>query len=235
VPDAGLVDPQDILHASLSDLRLKPDSPAINKGIDLGQDFPFLKYDKDGNLRGVDGRWDIGAFEYIPSATQSINLVTGWNWISFNVLPADLSLNTVFNGILDKIEQVKSQTQSAIRSGNAWKGDLSNMNSIGQYKMFKVKVTQACTLTVTGTADLSANPIPLGGGWNWVAYLPTTAMPIATALDSIKVQIQEVKSLTQSATYNGTTWSGTLTQLEPGKGYAIKMSGPGTLIYPGGQ
>jgi hypothetical protein len=164
-----------------------------------------------------------------------LNLTTGWNWISFNVLPSDLSLNSVFFGILAQVEQVKTQTQSVIRSGGTWKGDLANMNGIGQYKMYKVKVSAACILTVTGTAIASATPIPLVSGWNWVAYLPTTAMSITTALNSINGQVLQIKSLTQSATYNGSTWSGTLTQLEPGQGYAIKMNGPGTLIYPGGQ
>jgi hypothetical protein len=163
---------------------------------------------------------------------QILSLTSGWNWISFNVLPADLSLNSIFNGIMSQVEQVKAQTQSVIRNAGAWKGDLANMNGIGQYKMFKIKVSAACTLTVTGTAIASATPIPLVSGWNWVAYLPTTSMPIVTALDSIKGQVQEVKSLTQSATYNGTSWSGILTQLKPGQGYAIKMSAAGTLTYP---
>jgi hypothetical protein len=165
--------------------------------------------------------------------TQTITLTAGWNWVSFNVLPADLSLNSIFSGIFPQVEQVKTQTQSVIRSNGNWKGDLANMNGVGQYKMYKVKVSTACTLTVTGTAALSASPIQLGGGWNWVAYLPTTAMPIATALASISGQVQEVKSLTHSATYNGTTWSGALMQLEPCQGYAIKMSSPWTLAYPG--
>jgi hypothetical protein len=164
--------------------------------------------------------------------SQTLALTTGWNWISFNVTPSDLSLNSVFAGILGQVEQVKAQTQSAIRSGNTLKGDLANMQSIGSYKMYKVKVSAACTLTVTGTAVPSANPIHLGGGWNWVAYLPTTTMPIATALASINGQVKEVKSLTQSAIYNGTSWSGTLVTLEPGQGYAIKMNAPGILSYP---
>jgi hypothetical protein len=163
---------------------------------------------------------------------QGFPLAPGWNWISFNRLPADFSLNSVFSGILTQVEQVKGQTQSAIRNNGAWKGDLTNMNSIGQYKMYKVKVNAARTLTITGTTIASATPIQLVTGWNWVAYLPTTAMPIVTALASISGQVQEVKSLTQSATYSGGAWSGTLTQLEPGQGYAIKMSGPGTLVYP---
>jgi hypothetical protein len=105
------------------------------------------------------------------------------------------------------------------------------MSGIGQYKMFKVKVSAAKTLTVTGSTISPTTPIALVTGWNWVAYLPTTAMSITTALASINGQVQEVKNLTQSATYNGTSWSGTLTQLVPGQGYAIKMSAPGTLTY----
>jgi hypothetical protein len=168
----------------------------------------------------------------INAQSQTITLAPGWNWISFDVLPADRSLNSIFSIILAQVEQVKTQTQSVIRSSGNWKGDLADMSGIGQNKMFKVKVSTACTLTVNGTAVLSANPIPLGGGWNWVAYLPTTAMPIATALNSIKNQVQEIKSLTQSATYNGTSWSGTLTTLNPGQGYAIKMNVPAVLTYP---
>jgi hypothetical protein len=165
---------------------------------------------------------------------QTIALASGWNWISFNVLPADLSLNSVFNGILAQVEQVKSQDKSAIRSNGIWKGDLMDMNGIGSYKMYKVKVNAARTLTITGTAIASTTLISLQTGWNWVAYLPTTAMPIATALASITGQVQEVKSLTQSATYNGSSWSSTF-DMQPGQGYAIKMNGPGTLTYPGGQ
>jgi hypothetical protein len=215
-----------------ADWHLQAISPAINKGVDLST---YFQTDKDGVLRPQGAGWDIGAYEFVPSQTQTWTLNPGWNWISFNVLPADLTLSSVFANVLTQVEQVKTQTQSAIRSGGTWKGDLADMSGIGQYKMYKVKVSAACALTVSGTALPSATPIQLGGGWNWVAYLPTTAMTIATTLASISGQVQEVKSLTQAATYNGTSWSGTLTQLDPGQGYTIKMSGPGTLIYPGGQ
>jgi uncharacterized protein (DUF2147 family) len=117
-------------------------------------------------------------------------------------------------------------------NGGNWKGDLADMSGIGSNKMYKVKVSAACTLTVTGTAISSATPISLTSGWNWVAYLPITSMSITAALDSIKGQVQEAKSLNKSATYSGGAWSGTLTQMEPGQGYAIKMNAPGTLIYP---
>jgi hypothetical protein len=108
------------------------------------------------------------------------------------------------------------------------------MSGIQAGAMFKVKVNAACTLTVAGSAVPSANQIHLGGGWNWVAYLPPTAMSIAAALESIKGQVLEVKSLTQSATYSGGAWSLTF-NMQPGQGYAIKMSSPGILTYPAGK
>jgi GH35 family endo-1,4-beta-xylanase len=163
------------------------------------------------------------------------NLVAGWNWVSFNVLPVDQSFASVFSGILSQIEQVKTQTASTIYGSNTWSGDLKNMSGIGKGLMYKVKIKAACYLNVTGTVTLSATPIFLQAGWNWVAFLPTTAIPIATALASINGHVQEVKSLTQQATYSGGVWSGALTQMEPGQGYAIKMSAPGTLTYPAGQ
>jgi hypothetical protein len=50
-----------------------------------------------------------------------------------------------------------------------------------------------------------------------------------------KNQVEQVNAQTQSATYNSGAWTDTLKQLEPGQGYAIKMSAPGTLNYPAGQ
>jgi hypothetical protein len=178
---------------------------------------------------------DIGAYEYIPSLVQSLSLTAGWNWVSFNVLPAELSLNSIFSDILGQIEQIKTQTQSTIRGNNAWKGDLADMSGIGQYKMYKVKVNTACTLTVTGTAVPSATSIPLAGGWNWVGYYPQSNLPIGQALSSIASSVQQAKSQTQSANYQSGSWLGDLTQLEPGKGYTIKVSSPVNLVYPEGK
>ena len=43
-----------------NDYRLKPNSPAINKGATL----TGFTYDKEGNIRPQGASWDIGAFEY---------------------------------------------------------------------------------------------------------------------------------------------------------------------------
>ncbi|KKK60751.1 hypothetical protein LCGC14_3021230, partial [marine sediment metagenome] len=68
--------------------------------------------------------------------SQFINLVSGWNWISFNTLPQDIALEGVFAAVAGSIEQVKTQTQSAIRVNGSWLGDLSDMSGISDGLMY---------------------------------------------------------------------------------------------------
>ncbi|HIE06320.1 MAG TPA: right-handed parallel beta-helix repeat-containing protein [bacterium (Candidatus Stahlbacteria)] len=51
-----------------SDYRLTANSPARDSGVDLG---PPYNYDMDGHLRGEDGNWDIGGFEYKDTRIES--------------------------------------------------------------------------------------------------------------------------------------------------------------------
>jgi|GEM_PF-1901116 len=170
-----------------------------------------------------------------PYDTRTIPLQAGWNWISFNVLPENCSFNAVFGGILDRVEQVRTQSRSVLRLNGNWIGDLADMGDIEQGAMYKVRVDQACTLTVSGTPMVATTTISLTAGWNWVAFLPSASLPVVQALASISGHGQQAKSQTQSAIYQNGGWLGDLQQLEPGKGYTIRMDAPGTLTYPAGQ
>ena len=176
---------------------------------------------------------DIGAYEYLPggSSTQIITLNSSWNWISFNVLPGDRSLDAVFGGILGQVEQVRTQNQSAMRVGGNWIGDLGNMDGIQAGRMYKLRVSANCSLTVTGTPIAAATPISLTNGWNWAAYSPSSTLAIGSALSSITGQVQQARSQNQSAIYNAGSWLGDLSQMAPGRGYTIRVSGPVNLIY----
>ncbi|MEO0216899.1 MAG: hypothetical protein ABIL14_07785, partial [candidate division WOR-3 bacterium] len=166
-------------------------------------------------------------------STQNINLVAGWNWISFNVVPNNLSLSSVFAGIINYVEQVKTQTKSAIRVGGNWMGDLPDMSDISRGAMFKIKISQPGALTLSGQQVAFNTPINLNVNWNWVAYLPTYTLPLQNAIASIISKIEQVKSQTQSVIKVGENLIGDLTQMVPGLGYTIKMSTSGTLVYPG--
>jgi len=165
---------------------------------------------------------------------QNIALVNGWNWISFDVLPADTSLSAVFAGLTGIIEQVKSQTQAAIYSGGNWIGDLAGMSGIADGIMYKVNTNQDCAVTVSGPAIPFNQPLSLITGWNWAAYLPVFSQPLEEAVDSIITPVSQVKSQYRSVIKIGSSLYGDLTDMEPHKGYTISLTAPGVLIYPYG-
>jgi hypothetical protein len=164
------------------------------------------------------------------TVTQNIPLTTGWNLVSLRVIPANLTLQSLFSGISGNVQQVKDNQLSYAPAM------ASHFNTLSTWQIGKgywVKVNSNCTLSVTGTAvDPSAQTIALSPGWNLVSYYPGTAMNVSTALASISTYLQEVKSLSQS--YIPGSGGNTLTQLATNNGYWIKVSQACTLTYPGG-
>ncbi|MGE5342587.1 MAG: lectin-like protein [Candidatus Omnitrophota bacterium] len=166
--------------------------------------------------------------------TQCIPLVCGWNWVSFNAMPSNTSLNSFFGDLLGTIEQIRSQNQSAIYSNGNWIGDLKDMNGINNGMMYKIKAKKASTLTVNGAIIPFNKPLPVCAGWNWVAYLPTLCQPMERALKTIIDKVLQVKSQNQAAVKIGGKLIGDLTQMEPNKGYTILMNTDCVLVYPQG-
>ncbi|MBN2102516.1 right-handed parallel beta-helix repeat-containing protein [bacterium] len=76
VHDLMLTGPDPIIDADNGDFRLTASAPAINAGLDLTTLAGFNpdSVDPDQNIRGADGFWDIGAYEYVSAAPDQIAL-----------------------------------------------------------------------------------------------------------------------------------------------------------------
>ncbi|MFH1965984.1 MAG: cohesin domain-containing protein [Acidobacteriota bacterium] len=174
--------------------------------------------------------------QFTTLRSQTISLIENWNWVSFNVLPEGTTLQGFFGDSLANLEQIKTQTTSMLNIGGNWIGDDQTiMSKISQFQMFKIKVKQgaAFDLTISGQPLDPQATIPLQLNWSWVAYQPDYCLPVQTAIGSVFADINQVKSQTQSRLkINDTTFIGDMNEMCPGKGYAIKMLAPGTLVYP---
>jgi hypothetical protein len=57
-----------------------------------------------------------------------LSLITGWNWTAY--LPSlSQPVEDAVNSIITPVSQVKSQTQSVIKTGSVLYGDLTDMES----------------------------------------------------------------------------------------------------------
>jgi hypothetical protein len=181
-----------------------------------------------------------------PDTIQVINVVKkciplnrGWNWVSFNLnLPEG---NTVTNVLASmKFKQgtiIKSEDFSAKYYDspiNGWRGGLTN---ITPQKRYMINVSQKDTICIKGSPYLTDEfPITISPGWNWVGYVPSTGMTVTQAFQGLTpLNGDIIKSQTLFAQYvAGIGWIGNLSFLEPLKGYLLKISNSGTLVYPTG-
>jgi len=166
------------------------------------------------------------------SSTIEINFVAGWNWVSFNVMPDDTSLDTFFGENTAKVKEVKTQTESAINRGTMWIGSNTGLlSNIANGAMFKIKADEDFTLSVTGTPVDQGASISLNLGWTWIGFTPSDCIAVRNAVDSVFDILKEVKSQTESRIKVGENFFGTLNEMCPGKGYAIKVTEQSAITY----
>ena len=108
-------------------------------------------------------------------------------------------------------------------SGYGWDG---NLTALEPSKMYMIETTATCTITLSGTpVSPTNNPVTLTPGFTWVSYPLSQSMTVNEALSELTPAVGDViKSQSGMAMYTGTMWTGTLTHLEPGKGYIYKSN-----------
>lgn len=167
---------------------------------------------------------------------QRFDVATGWNWISTNVQPADgLSLSEVLvaDGFL-KNDIIKDKSAISFYDGGTWnKGTLTAIQPASMYKLY---VQQPVSIVVKGKECApSQTPITLNPEWNWIGFVPQSAMDINQALGgSGAIEGDYIKSKSAFAMYGPYGWEGNLKTLEPSKGYMFysQANNTRTFLYP---
>ena len=159
---------------------------------------------------------------------QTFNLSQGWNWWStyLDITLADLkaALEAVLpNGtIVIKAQDGKRTTYN----GSNWKGQLSTLDV---KQMYEIQVSGSCSIVLNGApVNPAHNAITLyPNGYTWIAYSLNESLSVGTALQGIQPAPENgdmIKAQNGFASFNGTSWKGSLKTLEPGKGYIYKSA-----------
>ena len=167
------------------------------------------------------------------TATQSITLAAGVNWVSFYV-ETDLD---ALKAALESTSNVSITIQSkddglATYNGIRWRGTL---NSLDVTQMYMVTVESDCEIVLEGLpVNPSEHPITIHNGANWIAFPLSEGMTLTDAFAEIVVNGDVVNSKSNGlATYTN-RWRGTLSTLVPGQGYIYNSATEGDriLIFP---
>ena len=167
---------------------------------------------------------------------QTVTLSQCQNWWSTNLNIALGDLKAAIADVLGATgtATIKSQNGSVNYSGGRWRGDID----FDIRKMYKIYVSAACEITLTGIPVNSADyEITISNGSNWIGFPCGESMSVGTALSGLNPENGDIiKSMEGSSSNQGTTWRGPLQTLEPGHGYIYqsKASGDKTFTYPTG-
>lgn len=169
---------------------------------------------------------------------NTYNLNAGWNWISVNVKNAKSNaVNNLFSSIGSTGDEIKSQKKGFDKFSKlaGWSGTLDTTSGINPAEMYKLKLTKAGVVTIGGKPFSPAStPVQIAKGWNWIGFVPQYNVSVNEALASYgPVDGDLVKSQKAfSMFYTGIGWIGSLTVLEPGKGYMLQSANASSLVYP---
>ena len=113
-------------------------------------------------------------------------------------------------------------------------GLVGNLITIKPENSYKLYANGPIVLNYSGEAeDPEYYTITLQNGWNWIGYLPVTALPIAEALRGhLPLENDLVKTQDAFATYYDGAWTGTLTEMRPGEGYMYFSGRIASFNYP---
>ena len=147
----------------------------------------------------------------VATLTQTISLVSGWNFISINVHPSDSSVQTIFG----------STPISIIKNADGfWRNGqnptLQSLTHLQAGKGYLVQMTSPATISVTGTAvNTSLFQFPTALGWNMIGcpyQSATNLTSIFTATNTNTVKDFNGYWIPNDAL-------STISTLAPGKGY----------------
>ena len=147
-------------------------------------------------------------------ATQTFELVQGWNWWAPTVKVTAAQLQ---DSIGNSLVQIKAE-EGAV-------GD-----NIEPGEMYRIQTSAPCEVSLAG---LSITPVEvsLAPGANWFGSICVEEKPIAAAISVEATAGDKIVSQNGGfAIYNGTVWEGTLTTLQPGCGYVYVTTESKTLI-----
>lgn len=172
--------------------------------------------------------------EQAPCGTsQTIELSTGFQFISSNIDPTDPDMEIVIADILnDDLDFVRNSQGSVLRKiGPNW------VNNIGDWiftEGYLVKMFDNGSFTITGAQVDPSTPINLVTGFQFVSYFPTSAIDALEAFATIVGDNLDYIRDSQGSMLRkiGPNWINGIGDAMPGQGYLVKMLADGELIYP---
>jgi hypothetical protein len=191
-----------------------------------------IKFTASGNLGSINSPVSLEAVNIVE---QPIDIATGWTWASSNLTTTspDLSIFTQMKNSLST-DGIIIKGRLLYVQNPGWSGALTDVTP---ENMYMIKTSQSQKMILQGVyANPLTTDIAIVKGWNWIGFTPSVSMSVKDALAGINAQPDDmIKGQDGFSIFmNSGAWAGSLTNMQPGKGYMYSSNGalPKTFYYP---
>ncbi len=164
----------------------------------------------------------------MSAVSQEIHFNAGWNMISFNVEPVNMSVESIFAPLISQGNLVIIKGDS----GHVFWPEYG-INTIGEIDVkegYQVKVNEQATLSLVANPVSLPTTVTLSPGWQMIGYPLDQPFNIEDVFAGHQEDIIVVQD-GQGHVYWPETNINTIGQMQPGKGYQVKVSNAFDLIY----
>ena len=186
---------------------------------------------KNGNCGSIKNLLQIKGKEM---KFRNVNLESGWNWVSFAVLPsASTNSNMLLkNGSWKNDDVIKNVAgfDTYSEEKQQWVGTIGN--TYDKTQMYMLHASNAQHLYINGTESAGMSVKVEGQKWNFIGYTPTFNLTVNEAMAGYKaVEGDIIKSQSQFAMYTDGDWVGSLKYMEVNKGYMLLRNAANTVSF----
>lgn len=171
--------------------------------------------------------WKVGG-----QIEQTLELATGWNWISLYTEPeaGKADLESVF-GHSKTFNTIKGKEGFAMNNGSMWQQ--SGLDTVTVGNLYKIKVKVDVNHAIKGKIiNPQEKTQTISNGWNWIGPISIYNLSLAEAFADLNPTRGDiVKSKEHVAFYDGYKWEGELKALVPGLGYYYKSNNPNAVTF----
>ncbi|MFO7678148.1 MAG: hypothetical protein R6V50_07205 [Thermoplasmatota archaeon] len=162
-----------------------------------------------------------------------LNLSEGWNYISFNVEPENMSMLSIVQPLIDEGSfLIMIDGEGGVlypQNGTDTIGDMQVT------KGYELQVNQSTSLSVNGTLAELPQTIELNQGMNLIGYPvyePRDGLEVVNPLIDEGSLIAVIDQHDAMIYYNQTEWINEIGYFQPGQGYYINVSSNTSLEIP---
>ncbi len=197
--------------------------------------------------------WHSGTHTQVDLNSFALDLLPGWNLVSFPLHPASTNPADVLSSIISRVDTVFAWNPDAVYPDSQWlmfapgQGFGNTLSTLDEKMGFWIHITpgDAVTLYMTGSIPTSTS-IPLsaaGGGWNLVGFpadsekgLPAALLDhgVGTNLGLVFAYHASEGDPWKMFDRSAPAWVNDLSSLAPGWGYWVNVSADSNWIvnYP---